>query len=217
MSDGSAAVLALAIGLLAASGCGEGNKETQATLAQGQANMSTIASRSRTGGFTSFASPGSYIKRDGDKDPDDTARGRGVINDEVELLATYPIESDRNARHAIESVVEKYYSAAERGDGATACELLYPALAEGLLEAHAISGQGTSKSCGQAASLLFQRQHEQLVADEVATMVVTDVRVDRGNMGIEFLGFKRMPEAEILVERDRHAWKVDSLLDSNVP
>jgi len=46
-------------------------------------------------------------------------------------------------------------------------------------------------------------------------MVVISVHA-KGNLGLAVLGFRRVPESEILVEREGSSWKIDALFDSEM-
>jgi hypothetical protein len=195
--------------------CGEASR--------GRGSMSQASSSSDAPGdvLPSIApgttSAGGYSRHDGDKDNDDEPHGNSDIgNDATALLATYSDDLDATEKQRVIALVKRYYAAAAAGDGAKACSLLQSSLAVGLAEAHGQSTREGAKTCASALSALFEQQHKQLAADEVTTMGVTDVR-RKGSLGLVILGFKRMPEGEILIEREGGDWKINSLLDSEMP
>jgi hypothetical protein len=155
---------------------------------------------------------GSYLKVDGDKDNDDSDHPISRLDDDGVLLNQYGGKASRADRQAVAAVLEGYYAAAAAEEGAKACALLDPSLAEGLAVA---PRPGAGKTCAAGVSALYKQQHAQLAAD-AASMVVTEVRV-KGDLGLAVLGFRAKPEGEILVERERGAWKVDALFDSQLP
>ncbi|MGA9876674.1 MAG: hypothetical protein WBQ21_12790 [Solirubrobacteraceae bacterium] len=164
-----------------------------------------------------IATSGSYLKKDGDKDFDDDGPQKKVhTNDDAVLLAASGGEPGERTKQAITAVVKRYYAAAAAEDGATACSLLYSTLANAVASSQTVTASAGGKTCAAAMSLLYKQQHVQLAADNVATMLVTGVHV-KGNLGLAVLGFRTMPEGEILVELEGGAWKIDSLLDSLMP
>jgi hypothetical protein len=171
------------------------------------------------GGTTTVSSvrvsAGGYLKKDGDIDFDDNHRGKVLANDDIALLASSGPEADAADRSAVTAVVKRYYAAAAAENGAQACLLLDSSLAAAL----AVGGgrqASSGKTCAGSLSAFYKQQHEQLADDEVATMAVTDVHI-KGGLGLAVLGFRKMPEGEILLEREDGVWKIDSLLDSEMP
>ncbi|HTA15893.1 MAG TPA: hypothetical protein VK781_13640 [Solirubrobacteraceae bacterium] len=126
-------------------------------------------------------------------------------------MAAYGGEASEADTRAVTAVIRKYYAAAAAEDGQAACQLLYSSLATGLAEG--VGGGG--KTCPAAISVLFKQQHSHIVADDVPTMVVISVHA-KGNLGLAVLGFRRVPESEILVEREGSSWKIDALFDSEM-
>jgi hypothetical protein len=204
-----------AVGLLSVclAACG-GTSKGAGSASHASSNAAATGSTPLT--TSSTTPPGSYFKNDGDKDGDDEDRGgKSADNDDRALLAAYGNEAGQADKRAVTTVVKGYYAAAAAGDGAKACSLLATSLAMGLAEGQSQSVQSGGKTCAAAVSLLFKQQHQQLAADDVATMVVTGMHV-KGNLGLAVLGFKTMPEGEILVEREDRAWKIDALFDSDM-
>lgn len=175
----------------------------------------TAAGDTSSGKVASTTSSGGFSKSDGDKDNDDDPHGnRSVENDDRALLVSYGSDVSGPDMQAVTTLVKSYYTAATAEDGAKACALLSPSLAAGVAGGPGRSADGAN-SCASTVAALFKQQHNQLLADDVATMGVTEVRA-KGNLGLAVLGFKRMPEGEVLIERDAGVWKIDSLLANNM-
>lgn len=167
----------------------------------------------RSAGATTTNTIGSYLKADADRDNDDYPRPikPGEPNDTFSPPA-YGRVAPRADRQAIEGLVKRYYAAAAAGDGARACPLLYPSVAAGLGET---DPGGAGGGCSAVMTRLFRQQRAQLAADDVATMVVVAVRIG-SSRGAATVGFRKAPVGIIYVKRDRRAWKIDSLLDTEL-
>jgi hypothetical protein len=209
------ALLAMAlpsVGLLSCGGA-SGNTDTAS-----QAFSAPTITNNAPGATTPRTRPvRSYLRSDGDKDPDDRQRRiRSVENDDLALLAAYGNKAGPADKQAISVLVKRYYMAVARGDGQTACSLLYGSLAISLAEGQRKSGRSFDETCAAAVSPLFKQQHQRLVADDVATMVVITVQTE-GKRGLAALGFNVMPRGDILVKREDRKWKIDALFDSELP
>jgi hypothetical protein len=158
--------------------------------------------------------PGGYLKSDSDKDTDE--HQKGPSNEDMREMVTASHGAGAANRRAITIVIKRYYLAAVAGDGAKGCALLAPALAEATTREQAQIAPGAGKSCTASLTRLFGQQHQRLVAEDPATMVVTGVHVD-GDAGLATLGFRAMPEGEIVLQREGRAWKIDALFESPLP
>jgi hypothetical protein len=202
-----------AVGLASCGGAGTGSSSTTQTPA-------SVVTTTGSAATTTGVPPGSYLHLDGDTDNDDTSHPSSHLDDDKPLLDQYGHHATDADKQAVTAVVKSYYAAAAAEEAAKACSLLYSSLASGLAptpgQGAGPAAQGTGKTCADGVPVLYKHQHDQLVADDVATMVVTDVRL-KGNLGLAVLGFRTKPEGEILVERERGTWKVDALFDSQIP
>jgi hypothetical protein len=158
-------------------------------------------------GQTSSSSTSShdFLQSDGDKDKDESSHPSRRLDDDVSFFASYGSEASGAVEKTVALAVKRYYAAAAAEDGARACQLVAFGLASGF--GHA--------SCASGLSLLFRQHHAQLVAEDVATMVIISVHL-KGDLGVAELGFRAMPRSEILIARERGAWKVDALFESEV-
>lgn len=205
------ALAAIALLSLLAGACGSTSKDTSTTHPT-SADAPAAADSTPTSSHT--APPGGYLKYDGDTDPDEKPNS-GPSADDESLVPTFKYGASQADRQAITTLVKNYYTAAAAGEDAKACSLLDSHLAAGLVEGQSKTALGGHKTCAAFVSLLFRQQHAQLAAD-VPTIVVTAVHV-HGNLGVAELGFRTAPEAEILLEREGSAWKLDALLASETP
>jgi hypothetical protein len=155
---------------------------------------------------------GSYLKDDTDSDADDRANGRSD-DDEVDMVAAGHGASQGD-RRLIAGAVKNYFAAASSGNGVEGCALLHSSLASSLGQER--TGSSRAATCASTLSLLFKQQRQHLANEDVATMVVTGVHVD-GAVAMAMLGFRKMPESEIVLKREGRSWKIDALFDSTLP
>lgn len=132
---------------------------------------------------------------------------------------SYGQSADAADERAIATVAERYYAAAAKADGRTACSLDYWYYVEAIPEDYgefpgppAIRG----KTCSVVLTKLFKLYHAELAA-KASGLRVTGARVDR-RKGVAVLRFRgvRAP-SYISVHRERDTWKIDALLDMTSP
>ena len=157
-----------------------------------------------------------YTKADRDKDNDIGAPYDDTNNDSI-LDFAHPASAPD--KRAITALLNRYYAAAAAGDGAKACTMLPPTLVKIIPEDYGQS-PGPSylrggKTCSAVMALLFKHFRDQLAA-ELPLLKVTRVRLDRHH-GLAVLNFGRMPERQISVAREGHTWRVEVLLDDELP
>ena len=141
--------------------------------------------------------------RDNDKDKND---------DDAHVL-DYGRAPDASERQALVALVTGYYAAAATANGARACNLLMPFVAESVAEDLGHEAGLRGSSCAVVMSKLFRQQHT-LLSGENATLKFYTVRVD-GGRALTVLSFANLPEVRQLTERRdaSGAWKVLNLLD----
>lgn len=183
---------------------------------------SSSAVASGRGAVTEASRPtssGGYVRGDDDED-DDTY---DYWDDH--LIRDYGHVASAVVRRAVTSVVMRYFATANAENGTTACSLMYSRLAKATNFAKAVpqdyepypgSSFSRDKHCSQFMSQLFKEVHEQLSVADIPTLEVTAVRVN-GSHGLALLAFKTTPERWIAVRREHGAWKIDGLLDSEIP
>jgi hypothetical protein len=182
----------------------------------GSRTSSNAASTSggAAGTISRSQSPTSYWESDGDGDADEQEKGPST-DDRGGMVAT-GYGARRADRQAITAVVKSYYAAATAGDGTRGCSLLSSSLATSIAEGEDQSGPSGARTCAASLSPLFKEQHQRLTAEDFTTMVVTGVHVN-GTAALATLGFKAMPESEIVLQREGRTWKIDALFDSTLP
>jgi hypothetical protein len=201
---------------LSAGACGSAPERTRpdsrssSVLTAVSSPTASIASHIKTTGH--------YVK--GDNDSDETNHK----DEDDHSIHNYGRAASAVDKQKIRALVENYYAVATARKGVRACSLIYSGLAKSstLGEAAEVAyppAPGVpplrGKSCAQITSLLFIEDHQQLATD-AATVQVTAVRV-KGNYGLALLGFKTMPERQFPVQRERGTWKIDALLDRELP
>lgn len=162
--------------------------------------------RAKTTGVVSSKAPANAARADRDNDSDNNNDDYG-----------YGHAASTTDRQAIASVVKTYYTAAAAGDGAKGCSLMYSLFAEEIPEVYGEPPgppwlRGTT--CPAVMSKVFKRRRRQMIIDHT-TLRVTAVRVKRLR-ALVMLSFDNMPQRDILVHREHHAWKVDNLLDTDL-
>jgi hypothetical protein len=146
------------------------------------------------------------------KDRDDD----GDNNDDDNQVLYYGHAPSAAERRPIVALVTSYYTAAAAEDGAKACALLMPFVAESVVEdiGHSPGLQG--KTCAAVMSKLF-RAHHALLSGESSTLKFYSVRAGDGK-ALTVLSVANLPEVRQLIERrdSSGAWRVLSLLDGIV-
>jgi hypothetical protein len=194
---------------VAVEACGQGRQPFD-PHGRGRSNSSA----SMQAGIKPPASP--YWKSDGDSDADEQAAVNSRNDDDLEVFSTAPNKAARADARAIAKVVKSYFLAAVSSDGSSGCMLLASRIAAALGTESGGRAQPAINSCDSGLTALFRQQHKHLIDENVATMVVTDVHV-HGTTGVATLGFGSAPESDVILERESHGWKLDSLFDSILP
>jgi hypothetical protein len=196
----SIALLGLGVGA-----CGDAGKRT------GSASGSSSSAVAAATVATTRVQP--RLPTDSDEDNDNPGGSRYDADDSPVLRFGRAASAAQG--RAIASLVRRYYAAGAAGDGASACSLLYPLLAESVVEEYSQSPGLRGKTCAEVLSKLFKRRHQELAGD-VAALKPTVVRVG-GDHGLALVRFGGTRERRVLLRRERGAWKMDVLLDIGVP
>lgn len=207
--------------IVAAALAGSGVAGCSSERAGSRERITTARDRGKavTGLVAGAAAGDSYFV--GDHDDDDFKHSE-LDSDDPQVRA-YGHAARAGDKRQISAVVMRYLGAAGAGDGALACSLLTRRVAASDLSAAVPyayvpppdPSKLHDKSCAEAASQIFDENHAELAA-EIPTVRVTAVRVS-GPHGLAILGFNALPEHWIAVAREGGAWKVDALLDSEIP
>jgi hypothetical protein len=145
------------------------------------------------------------VKKDRDDDSDN--------NDDDNQVIYYGHAPSLSERQPIVALVTAYYAAQASEDGAAACRLLMPFVAESVVEDIGHSSGLQGRTCPAVMSKLF-RLHHTLLSGENASLKFYTVRVD-GGKALTVLSFSNLPEVRQLTERrdSSGTWKVLQLLD----
>jgi len=141
----------------------------------------------------------------------DSARSSSAV------ASTTPALASAADTRAVTRLLQDYYTAAAAGDGAAACGLIYSPLAEAVPEDYGKPPGPANlrgKTCAVVMSKLFRSMPERMRVDH-ATLDVREVQAE-GNEGLAVLRFKRNPERQFLLHRQRGVWKVGALLDTEL-
>lgn len=200
----SFAIALLGIGAVA---CGNSGK-----------NIGSTSKISSTATVTDTTPSQGYTKVDSDKDNDFSAAGDEKNNNST---LNYGHAASVSDTRAITAVITRYYAVAVAGDGRKACSILYSSLAEAIQEDYGRGSEGpsylrTGKTCSEVMVLLFKHFHSQFTA-EFPKLEVTRVRLSNKHRGLAVLSFRALPEREIFVAREGYIWKMNALVDSELP
>jgi hypothetical protein len=152
-------------------------------------------------------SPGAttVVKKDRDDDSDN--------NDDDNPFLYYGHAPSAAERQQLVALVSAYYAAAASEDGAKACRLLIPFMAESVVEDIGHNPGLSGKTCATVMAKLFKSQHT-LLAGENASLKFYAVRVGP-RRALTILSFANLPEVRVLDERldSNGKWRVLQLLD----
>jgi hypothetical protein len=186
---------------------------------KGASSSATVATTVAVSRTPSNAPPApAKTKADADKDNDINL---SASSDDKNNNSTLRFGHAANATDtkAITVLVKRYYAAADAEDGAKACSMLYSTLEESVPEDYGQSPPGQpymrGTTCPAVLTLLFKHEHPQL-ALELPRLEVARVRLVEHH-GLVVLRFGTLPERQLTVAREGHIWKVEALLDSEVP
>jgi hypothetical protein len=231
----SPAVALLCLGVLACGSTGTGTGSGSQTTANATTGGGAPAASSSNTAPVKHHLIGDYDNDDyvgkhyGDADIDENENATDRDNDYDNSSGSYYDQDDNGVRYAghaasaaqaraVASVVRRFYQVAAAEDGAAGCSTLMSR------DAHTIAedlGRSAShhelrgNTCPVVMSKLFKQNHQQLSA-YAARLRVTGVRLE-GERGIAVLGFGSLPGREIEVVREGGAWKINVLLDSELP
>ncbi len=156
------------------------------------------------------------LDRDGDSSSDNQTHSYFDSDDSVVRSSAHPAGAPD--RRSIVDLVTRYFAAATAGDGAMACPMIVPSFAKAVPEnlgGPAGPGFARGTTCAGVLSKVFVHYHRQLAAHE-ATLRVSNVRVDRDG-GLAVLAFKNLPPRQVRLLKQGGIWRMDDLLDSELP
>ena len=133
-------------------------------------------------------------------------------NDDDAQALNYGHAAGPAERRATVALVRRYFADAAATNGARACRLLVPLMAELAVEESGKSPSLRGKTCATVMTKLFERYHAALV-EKSAKLQVYAIRV-LGDRALALLYFPELSEVRRLLLRRVHgSWRVYSLLD----
>jgi hypothetical protein len=191
---------------------------------------SSVASVSSLGSLTGDYDNDDYtVAHYGDGDNDDDHRPKDRDDDVDNKSGSYFDSDDNSVRRyghgasvadekAITALVKRYFAAAVAQDGAAGCSMIISTLAGSVAESFGrppgppyLRGD----TCAAVMSKVFKLNRKQLSA-YAASLKVAGVRVN-GDHGVAVLSFRALPARQIRVEREGALWKLEVLVDSELP
>lgn len=165
---------------------------------------------------TSTALP-RYAQADADKDND---FGAATDDSNNNAALNFGRAASPAERRAVAALLRRYYAAALAGDGPAACGMIVSSFAEAIGEDYGEGSAGapylqSATTCAGVLDLLFRHYHAQLAVEE-PRLEVRRVRLVN-HRGFAILSFGSMPEREISVAREGHVWKLQAMLDNELP
>jgi hypothetical protein len=151
--------------------------------------------------------------RDGDYDIDSLGQGR--YDADKDANPTYGPYANPKEHSAIVSLIKHYYAVAAVDDGAQACSMLYPLVAEAAVEEHH-PGKGPlplrGNTCSQIVSKILAEHHRELVED-LAMLRVGWIQL-QARQAVALVHFGPDRERVIRVHRVHGGWQMNALIDS---
>jgi hypothetical protein len=140
----------------------------------------------------------------------------GDHNDDDGSVLNFGQAADAAEMRTLVTLVTDYFAAASTEDGAKACSLLMPFVAESVVENLSHDRGMSGKTCAAVMSKLFAQHHSELAAKS-ATLKFYAVRVEP-NKALAVLSFSSPalpPEVRVLIERRDSSgnWRILMLLD----
>jgi hypothetical protein len=125
-------------------------------------------------------------------------------------------QAEPSAQREISSAVRRYFAAALRADGRSACPIIYSLTADEFVEERGRQdlSSGHVNSCAVAMSKLFSSQRESF-AHTAKSLAKIDARV-AGDEGIAFYDLAGSLPRYMYLERERGKWKIKHLWDQQM-
>ena len=175
--------------------------------------------------ITSAIPRGQKVRGDGDADNPGDLDGNGDIDPEdndsdepVPESYKFPDSDDRPVfefgkparaatRGEIAAVVKRYYAAGAAGDGAGACEVFMPFLANGAAQEYTLPGQSHHfPTCAALMSAMFAQSRQELSAP----VTVVSVRV-RGHEARAIVASRTLRASQLELMRHAGSWRMLAL------
>jgi hypothetical protein len=154
---------------------------------------------------------------DGDQDNDSVdGTGNGYYERDDAPVRGYGHAANAAQQRALAAVVEHYFRYGADEDGAAACSLLLPSLADSAVEdyGHGVGPPylASAKSCSEIVVGMLRHA----IGEVTGTIYVPAVRVG-GERAYVLLGSTSAPARYAILERKRGGWKLSELLPQPLP
>lgn len=220
-------LLALALGSCGGGGSGKNTSqngqaphEKQAPQASG-ASGAGVPSAGAPGATASPASGGSGANGTnaappGDQDGD--GPNTAAFDKDDSFVTSFGHAASPSQRRTVTVLVQRYYAALAKDDGATACSLLFFVIKElipetyGQTSSDATAGRG--KTCGSVLSQKFAVNRSELEA-KYRKLHVIAVRV-QGRRAWALLRFGPQSVRRLILYLEDHVWKIGALTDTEL-
>jgi hypothetical protein len=207
----------LSLGLAACASSSNGTQSTTSSSSSSNTAAAAEAAATRAAERAAVKIPPAppRTKTDADKDNDIGTSGDDEVNGEVLYSGR---KADPTDKRTITALIKRYYAVAAAEDGLRACSMLYSTVAEAVAEDYGVTPNGPAymkgNTCPKVMTLLFKHEHPQ-IALELPKLDVFRIRLN-GLRGHAVLRFGNLPERELFLQREGHAWRIDALLDSEI-
>lgn len=154
------------------------------------------------------------IDRDGDSDN----RSGSYFDRDDDGVLGFGHAADTSKRLEVARLVKSYYAAASAENGGGACPMLMSSIAKSIPEDLGRPpgpAYARGATCAAVMTKVFKESHRQL--DVYASRLeIAAMRID-GDRGLVVLAFKGLPAREIDVSRESGRWRMELLLDHELP
>lgn len=150
---------------------------------------------------------------DGDKDVNRFGEGRYDTDNDAN--PTFGPAASPAERAAVVAFIKRYYAIAASGDGAKACSLLDPLVAEAVAEGRALGNGRPSPhggTCSRVAGEVFS-QHRRELSEDVVTLRLGWVQL-QAKQAVALVHFGTVRERIVRLRRRQGAWRMFALLDN---
>lgn len=182
----------------------------RAVKRDGQANVASFR-----GDVDDDETGGANLKRlndhDADFDNDKLDEEAPYFDTDDGAIRRYGRPADAGETRTLSALVKRYYTAAAKADGATACSLLKAKLARTAATAYRNGGGPrylrAAMTCGMVLSLLFEHNPERMDG----AIAITAVRVE-GDQARVLVGSRKIPASVVSLVLEGGRWRLDGLL-----
>lgn len=220
------AVLAACLLAAGCGGCGRTSRRARLTSAATRGEQTVTAPGEETKLDYDRDTDGAHPDQDelskpppGDRDGDFDSAAKTRFDSDDGSVVHFGRAASASETAQIAPLIRRYYRYAAAGNGAGACSMLYSTFAEAVPEDYGTSPPGPAyargTTCAAVLTAIFRHYHAEIAA-RLPLLRVSLVRI-KERQGVAVLSFGAMPEREIHVVREGHAWRMLALTDDRLP